>query len=466
MYLESAARTFQGTGINITADGRKHLGAVIGTEQYKKEYIGEKVQEWVGSMKILTTIAKTQPQAAYCCFVKGFVHKFTYFMRTIPNISELLYPLDAAIDCFIKAVFDDYEFSPLERKLWSLPVRMGGMGLPVPSEISNVQYQNSRIINAKLTAKVCAQQKEYEDISAEVNKAKREATLRKNERYDSDLQEILTQLGSSDKAKALEAAREKGASNWLNALPLRTQGYALDKQSFRDAIFTRYGIALKRLPSHCVCGEPFSVEHALNCKKGGFISWRHNDVRKITADLLREVCIDVEEEPLLLEITGEVFRSKTAKVEKDARLDISARGFWMRGQKVFCDVRVFNPLTKCHRTKTLAKVHELNEKEKKVKYAARVVDVENGSFTPLVFSCFGGMSRECGLFYKRLSEKLAEKRNMPTSEATCYIRTKISFSLIKAVVLCIRGSRGSRDKPCPVSEVDIPLTNEISGARK
>ena len=47
----------------------------------------------------------------------------------------------------------------------------------------------------------------------------------------------------------------------------------------------------------------------------------------------------------------------------------------MRGQKVFCDVRVFNPLTKCYRTKTLAKVHELNEKEKKVKYAARVVEV-------------------------------------------------------------------------------------------
>ena len=66
----------------------------------------------------------------------------------------------------------------------------------------------------------------------------------------------------------------------------------------------------------------------------------------------------------------------------------------------------------------------------------------------------------------KVPKKLADKRNIPTSEATCYIRTKISFSLIKAVVLCIRGSRGSRDKPCPVSEVDIPLTNEISGARK
>ena len=87
----------------------------------------------------------------------------------------------------------------------------------------------------------------------------------------------------------------------------------------------------------------------------------------------------------------------------------------MQGQKVFCDVRVFNPLTKCHCTKTLAKVHKQSEKEKKVKYAARIIEVEDGSFTPLVFSCFGGMSRECSFFYKRLAEKLAEKRNLSAS---------------------------------------------------
>ena len=92
------------------------------------------------------------------------------------------------------------------------------------------------------------------------------------------------------------------------------------------------------------------------------------------------------EEPLLQEITGKEFKAKTTKIEKDARPDISARGFWMRGQKVFCDVRVFNPLTKCHRSKSLSKVHEINEKEKKVKYAARIIEVEHGSFTPLVFS--------------------------------------------------------------------------------
>ena len=270
---------------------------------------------------------------------------------------------------------------------------------------------------------------------------------------------IIAELENSAKGKALEASMEKRASNWLNALPLKRHGYNMDKESFRVALYTRYGIPLKRMPSHCPCGSHYSLEHALNCKKGGFISNRHNEVRRITADLLKEVCIDVEEEPLLQEITGEVFKARTAKVEKDARLDISARGFWMRGQKVFCDVRVFNPLTKCHRSKPLSKVHDQNEKEKKVKYAARITEVEHGSFTPLVFSCFGGMSRECSAFYKKLAEKLAEKRDLNLSEAICFIRTKLSFSLAKSMVLCIRGSRSVRKITTSLADTEIRLAN-------
>ena len=391
--------------------------------------------------------------------MKGYVHKFTYFMRTIPDIKNLLYPLDAAIDGLIKTIFEDHDFNTTERKLWSLPVRLGGLGIPIPSEMSDHQYANSRLINEKLSSKVRAQVTIYEDISSSVNQGKSEVKSAKAARNQEMLDGIVAELGNSAKGKALEASMEKGASSWLNALPLKKHGYNMDKESFRVALYTRYGIPLKRMPSHCPCGCHYSVEHALNCKKGGFISNRHNEIRRITADLLKEVCIDVEEEPLLQEITGEVFKARTAKVEKDARLDISARGFWMRGQKVFCDVRVFNPLTKCHRSKPLSKVHDQNEKEKKVKYAARITEVEHGSFTPLVFSCFGGMSRECSSFYRKLAEKLAEKRTLNLSEAICFIRTKLSFSLAKSMVLCIRGSRSVRNSATSLADTDIKLAN-------
>ena len=40
---------------------------------------------------------------------------------------DLIKPLDDAVDKFIKHLFNNYDFSAVERKLWSLPVRMGGM---------------------------------------------------------------------------------------------------------------------------------------------------------------------------------------------------------------------------------------------------------------------------------------------------------------------------------------------------
>ena len=40
---------------------------------------------------------------------------------------------------------------------------------------------------------------------------------------------------------------------------------------------------LANLPSRCVCGKSFSVDHALNCPTGGFPTIRHNQLRDFTA---------------------------------------------------------------------------------------------------------------------------------------------------------------------------------------
>ncbi len=89
---------------------------------------------------------------------------------------------------------------------------------------------------------------------------------------------------SPERQQLLELMSEKGASNWINTLPIKMQDFYLDKQSFHDAILMRYGFDLPRLPSTCVCGSPFNVGHALTCNVGGFISIRHNDIRDRTAN--------------------------------------------------------------------------------------------------------------------------------------------------------------------------------------
>ena len=146
------------------------------------------------------------------------------------------------------------------------------------------------------------------------------------------------------------------------------------------------------------------------CQRGGFISIRHDEIRDITCSLLKEVCSDVTKEPLLQPLQGEEFNYKTAKVEQEARVDISARGFWYRFQKSFFDIRVFNPLAPCYSRLSLDAAQAKNERDKIRKYSERIINVEQGTFTPLVFTSAGGMARQSQIFYKRMAELMAEKR--------------------------------------------------------
>ena len=217
----------------------------------------------------------------------------------------------------------------------------------------------------------------------------------------------------------------------------------------------RYGLPISRLPAKCACDHVFNVEHALSCKTGGFVNIRHNDLRDFTAEALNEVCNDVSVEPLLAPCTGETFTYKSAITEDFARLDVSARGFWIKGNRAFCDVRVFNPLAPTYRNQTLKAAHITNENAKKREYGERVLNVEHGTLTPLVFTCFGGMSIECSRFYNRLSEKISEKRGIEPSVAKSWVRTKINFSLLKTMNLCLRGSRSRK----PHTDEELADTN-------
>ena len=62
---------------------------------------------------------------------------------------------------------------------------------------------------------------------------------------------------------------------------------------------------------------------------------RHDEVRDLTARMLEEVVKDVRVEPHLQPMTGEEFSRVTVNTANDARLDISASGFWTRGQRAF-----------------------------------------------------------------------------------------------------------------------------------
>ena len=66
--------------------------------------------------------------------------------------------------------------------------------------------------------------------------------------------------------------------------------------------------------------------------------------------MLQEVKNDVSIEPILQPLTGEE-ELTGGNVSVEARADISARGFWCRGQRASFDVRIFDLTLNAMKTK-------------------------------------------------------------------------------------------------------------------
>ena len=78
--------------------------------------------------------------------------------------------------------------------------------------------------------------------------------------------ETLDEKLSSEMIKTITHTRDKGASNWLNVLPLEEEGYVLTKEEFWDSLALRYNRPIPGLPSFFPCGQTFSTVHPPECK--------------------------------------------------------------------------------------------------------------------------------------------------------------------------------------------------------
>ena len=346
-----------------------------------------------------------------------------------------------------------------ERDLLALPARLGGIGIIDPTQLTASHYTTSRNVSAPLISLILQQSTSYPAYCKELQrKAKSDAYQAKRQHETTCANDLFNKIPHNQQ-RALEASKEKGASSWLSSLPIAEHGFVLHKGAFRDALCLRYGWRPPHLPSNCVCGKQYTIEHALSCACGGLPSIRHNELRDITAQLLTETCHGVGIEPLLQPLEDEQLRHRTANREDGARLDIVAENFWGRDrQNAFFDVRVFNPYALSHLGTTLVQCYRRNEQEKKRTYEERVREVEHGSFSPLIFSTSGGMGPIATVVYKRIATLIAEKRNQPYSRTLFWIRCKLSFSLLRSAIMCIRGSRSSYHHPAGMIGEAIDLT--------
>ena len=82
---ENIARgSFGETTINITTQGRKHLGAAVGSRSYLVESVNEKVEGWLEEVTKLAKFAVSQPQ-----YIRGiYVWSETPMDIFSPNITR------------------------------------------------------------------------------------------------------------------------------------------------------------------------------------------------------------------------------------------------------------------------------------------------------------------------------------------------------------------------------------------
>ena len=180
-------------------------------------------------------IAKTEPQAAYSCFITPFKHKPSCIMRTIPHISDQLNQLDEIITSeFIPPITGGRHRSNIKRKLLSLPSKLGRLGIPIFAEISNQEYEYSLMLSKDLSTRIMKQEIQLSS-ETDVQNIKQKIKSQKRQKHQAKLENIRSYL-TEEQIRLNNLNREHGSSSWLAALPLSEQGYDLTKQLFWDLI--------------------------------------------------------------------------------------------------------------------------------------------------------------------------------------------------------------------------------------
>ena len=339
---------------------------------------------------------------------------------------------DALNTFFWPAVFEG-SISETEKRLFTLPTRMGGMGIRNPIETANNAYETSRIgtsvIVDAIKGKVPFSMLDHNDQFA-----KTISSMHNIRHQDQATQDSILSILDAKKKRAFRRSIDGKTSAWLAVLPLCTHHFDVSATEFRDALAMRYQRPLLRMPATCDgCGAAFNLEHALDCRKGGLVIQRHNEIRDALGDLASIAFRNVIKEPVVKEAN---IRDGTPALIAD----ISIRGLWEPQAVALLDVRVVDTDAPSHIHRNTVAVLCSAEEEKKRKYNS-AAEACRASFTPFVVSTDGMLGREANFLLKRLAQSISIKWEKPLGQTTGWLRAKLSFAILRATNLCLRGSR-------------------------
>ena len=254
---------FGDIGVKVSR-GQRYLGGFIGDPVGTKHYVEAKVQTWVTSIDKLSTAAESQPQAAYAALSKSLQFEWSYLHRVLLNFGTSFALLRDVINKkFWPSVFGG-QISNSEQHLFSLPTRLGGMGIFDPVELANVAYTTSRACT-NLVVDAIKNNADFVVSSYSVNvrsvKTEKHKELAMMQTMECD--SVLVSLGN-DTRRAVQRAIDGKTSAWLTVMPIACHHFHLSSVEFRDALSLRYHRPLLKTPGHCDgCAEKNSASNML-----------------------------------------------------------------------------------------------------------------------------------------------------------------------------------------------------------
>ena len=210
--LADEARVF-GDEVNITNEGRRDLGAVVGSQELKDQYCRVKVLGWKRELEALYERARSQPHATYTVFTKGYKSKFTYFMHTIESFEDYINPIQEAIDdLLLPTLFGQTKPLPSDLgQLVTLTPTQGALGVPDLRFEAPQQFAASTSITAQHVDSITTQsmfmvasENSMEELIRQHQDLKTASVKSRMESIDSTL--------PSDLLRSVNQSRDKGAS--------------------------------------------------------------------------------------------------------------------------------------------------------------------------------------------------------------------------------------------------------------
>ena len=221
-HTEHPEEIFKNKDVDIL-EGHRLLGSVVHSASACHDIKTKIASEHAKTISKISQNAKTAPQTVYQSYIKGMQTKLSFSTRTTPDMEEYRKSsLDPEKQ--IKenpSLTGDNTVTTTDRLLLSLPARNGGL---------NISLLDENIIKLRLSKSLGDCLANADPMTAENSQHRIKRVIREEKK------EVLTeridklkQGATEEELYAVQLASEKGASNWLKALPLKRYGFSLTK---------------------------------------------------------------------------------------------------------------------------------------------------------------------------------------------------------------------------------------------